>query len=272
MPERPLAAITGASSGIGATFARKLASRGYDLLLIARREDRLRALASELADTYHISAEALIADLTRQDDLERVAARIQSAPRLGLLVNNAGFGTLGYFFEIDVDGQEQMHRLHVLATVRLSHAALANLVPRRAGGIINVSSVAAFMIGSQNVSYCATKAWMNSFTAGLAAELSAKKSKVKVQALCPGFTLSEFHDTLNMDRRGVPDSLWMTADFVVEQSLLGFDAGKLFVIPGWRYKLTVAAVKHLPAAILRRLTLASARFRRPKASDDKLRQ
>ena len=266
MPERPLAAITGASSGIGATFARKLASSGYDLLLSARREDRLRALASELADTYNISAEPLVADLTRDADLEQVAERLQAAPRLGLLVNNAGFGTLGFFFEIDVEGQQQMHRLHVLAPLRLCHAALQNLVPRRTGGIINVSSVAAFMIGSQNVSYCATKAWMNSFTQGLAMELNAKKSKVKVQALCPGFTLSEFHDTLGMDRRGVPDSLWMTADYVVDQSLLGFEAGTLFVIPGWRYKLTVAAVKNLPAPILRRLTLASARFRRPKDS------
>lgn len=264
MSERPLAVITGASSGIGATFARKLASRGYDLLLIARREDRLRALASELADTYHVSADAMTADLTRDDDLERVAERIQTAPQLGLLVNNAGFGTLGYFFEIDVHGQEQMHRLHVLATMRLTHAALLNLVPRRTGGIINVSSVAAFMIGSQNVSYCATKAWMNSFTQGLATELGAKKSRVKIQALCPGFTLSEFHDTLGMDRSGVPQSLWQSADYVVEQSLLGFEAGKLLVIPGWQYKMTVAAVKLMPAPILRRLPLAVARFRRPK--------
>lgn len=262
MSERPLAAITGASSGIGAAFARKLAQRGHDLLLIARREDRLRALAAELADTYNVAAEALPADLTLDDQLERLAVRIQNAPRLALLVNNAGFGTMGYFWEVDLRGQEQMHRLHVLATVRLSHAALANMVPRRAGGVINVSSIAAFMIGSQNVSYCATKNWMNSFTQGLALELGAKKSRVKMQALCPGFTLSEFHDSARFDRSTVPNSFWLTADFVVEQSLLGLEAGKLFVIPGFRYKATVAALRWLPDPILRQMALFAARRRK----------
>jgi len=268
MSERPLAAITGASSGIGAAFARKLAPRGYDLLLIARREDRLRALASELADTYHISADAMAADLTHDADLEGVAERLQAAPRLGLLVNNAGFGSMGFFFEIDVAGQEQMHRLHVLATMRLSHAALKNMVPRRTGGIINVSSVAAFMIGSGNVSYCATKAWMNSFTQGLAMELDARKSPVKVQALCPGFTLSEFHDTLQMDRGGIPASFWMTADFVVEESLIGFEARKLFVIPGWRYKITVAAARWLPDPFLRVISRTLAKRRKQATSPE----
>ena len=105
MPERPLAVITGASSGIGAMFARKLAARGYDLLLIARREDRLRSLTSEFAEAYHVAAEPMRGDLARDDDLERVAGRIRSAPRLGLLVNNAGFGSLGYFVDTDPLGQ-----------------------------------------------------------------------------------------------------------------------------------------------------------------------
>src|SRR5580693_2546516 len=101
MPERMLAVITGASSGIGAMFARKLAARGYDLLLIARRDDRLRSLALELSERHHVNAEPLAADLTLDTDLERVSARIRAAPNLGLLVNNAGFGSLGYFFETD---------------------------------------------------------------------------------------------------------------------------------------------------------------------------
>ena len=264
MSERPVAAITGASSGIGATFARKLAQRGHDLLLIARRQERLRALAAELADTYNISAEAICADLTLDADLERTAARIHGESRLALLVNNAGFGSLGYFFEIDAEGQMRMHRLHVLATTRLTHAALHNMVPRRRGGVINVSSVAAFMIGSQNVSYCATKLWMNGFTQGLALELDAKKSPVKMQALCPGFTLSEFHDTLGMDRAGVPKSLWLTADFVVEQSLLGLEMGKLFVIPGWLYKAMVFALRSMPDPVLRKMSQAAANRRRAK--------
>jgi short-subunit dehydrogenase len=264
MSDRRVAAITGASAGIGATFARKLAQRGYDLQLVARREDRLRALASELAGTYNITAEVLAADLTLDADRERVAQHLESEPNLALLVNNAGFGTMGNFFETGVGPQMDMHRLHVLATVRLTHAALKNMVARRAGGVINVSSVAAFMIGSQNVSYCATKTWMNAFTQGLALELGSVKSPVKVQALCPGFTLSEFHDVLGMNRASVPKSWWLTADFVVEESLLGLEAGKLFVIPGLRYKITVAAMRWVPDPILRVLGRIAAQRRKPK--------
>jgi uncharacterized protein len=264
MPERPLAAITGASSGIGATFARKLAARGYDLLLIARREGRLRSLAAEFAEAYHVTAEPMPADLTRDNDLERVAAKIRSAPALGLLVNNAGFGSLGYFSDTDPLGQDRMHRVHVLATMRLTHAALANLMPRRTGGVINVSSVAAFGQALQSISYNATKAWINSFTEGLAMELAAQESPVKVQALCPGFTLSEFHDTVGVSRDPIPKSLWMTADFVVSESLRGFDRGQLIVIPGWRYKLVVAGLRTLPAWLLRRASVAALRFRKPR--------
>src|SRR5689334_10894039 len=169
-----LAVITGASSGLGATFARKLAARGYDLLLIARREDRLHSIAREVAEQYHVSVETLAADLTDDRDLAAVGSRIQASGNLGLLVNNAGFGTLGYFFELDPGPQDQMHRLHVLATMRLTHAALTNLVPRAAAGsgIINVSSVAAYIGSPLGVSYNATKAWMNRFTEGIAMELS----------------------------------------------------------------------------------------------------
>jgi uncharacterized protein len=257
--ERPIAAITGASAGIGTVFARKLAARGYDLLLIARREDRLRSLATELAESYRIAADFMTADLAGDADLERVAARIQKETRLGLLVNNAGFGLHGFFFESDVRGQEQMHRLHILATLRLTHAALANLAPRNTGGVINVASVAGFMQAPGSISYNATKAWMNSFTEGVAIEMSIKAPGVKVQALCPGFTLSEFHDVVGMDRSTIPSSLWMPADFVVERSLRGFDRGELFVVPGWRYKLVVAGVKLMPGPLLRRMTAMGAR-------------
>jgi short-subunit dehydrogenase len=268
MPDQRLAAITGASSGIGAVFARKLAARGYDLLLIARREDRLRSLASELAQTYRIAADFLVADLALDSDLERTAERIRNQPRLGLLVNNAGFGTHGFFWEADVRSQEQMHRLHVLATMRLTHAALANLTAvdsQFAGGVINVASVAGFGQSPMNVSYCATKTWMVSFTEGVAIELSIKAPNVRIQALCPGFTLSEFHDVLGMDRSAIPKSLWMSADFVVEESLKGFDRGKIFVIPGWRYKLIVAMTKACPGPLMRKLAAIGARrLRRPK--------
>jgi short-subunit dehydrogenase len=266
MAERKLAVITGASSGIGAMFARKLAARGFDLLLVARREERLRSLAVELTEMYHVAVDVLAADLAADADRDRVAERIRSAPNLGLLVNNAGFGTLGFFADADAEGQLQMHRVHVIATMHLTHAALKSLILRGEGGVINVSSVAAFGQSAGSVSYGATKGWMNAFSAGLYAELEAQKSRVKIQALCPGFTLSEFHDTLGMDRSPIPRSLWMTADFVVNESLRGFDQGKLFVIPGWRYKLIVMVMKSLPGWALRKVSARGAgRYRRQKA-------
>jgi len=265
MPERKLAVITGASAGIGTMFARKLAARGYDLLLIARREDRLRSLAAELSEAHKVKADILVADLADPVGLERTAVRIQDSKNLGLLVNNAGFGLHGLFFESDVAGQAGMHGLHVMATLRLTHAALVNLVAQGQGGVINVASVAGFGQAPGSVSYNATKTWMISFTEGIAIELASKKSAVRVQALCPGFTLSEFHDVIRMDRSAIPKSLWMTADFVVEESLRGWEQGKLIVIPGWRYKLVVAGMKMIPSALMRRLTRGTTpRFRRRK--------
>lgn len=263
-----LAVVTGASSGIGAAFTRKLATRGYSLLLVARREDRLRSIAEEVSALYHVSAEALAADLATESGRELVAGRIRAAADLGLLVNNAGFGTMGYFFEADVVQQERMHQLHVVATMRLSHAALANLFPRAVPGtgVINVSSVAAFGTSPQNVSYCSTKAWMNLFTQGLATELAGRSSPVHVQALCPGFTLSEFHDVVGTDRSTIPSSLWMTADYVVEQSLRGFDRGKVIVVPGWRYKAITGVLRAIPSSLMRRLSIHYVRkYRRARA-------
>ena len=263
-----LAVITGASSGLGAVFARKLAARGYDLLLIARREDRLQSIAREVGEQYHVRAGILAVDLTADAGLASASARIQDADDLGLLVNNAGFGNLGYFFNTDPHVQEQMHRLHVLATMRLSHAALSNLLPRaKAGtGIINVSSVAAFAASPQSVSYGATKTWMNRFTEGLAMELAVNSSPVTMQALCPGFTLTEFHDTVGMDRKRIPAGWWMTADFVVEESLRAFDRRELFVVPGWRYKLLVGILGLLPAGLIRWGSIRTAqRFKQPKS-------
>jgi short-subunit dehydrogenase len=245
--------ITGASSGIGASFARKLAGRGYDLLLVARREDRLRAMARQFRDQHGIEVEEWIADLTQQTELESLAERVGSAGNLALLVNNAGFGTNHYFFETDAAGQDALHRLHVVAVARLTHAALANLTPRAAPGtgVINVSSVAAFASAPQNVSYCATKAWMNRFTEGLAIELGAWNSPVTVQALCPGYTLSEFHDVTGADRSAIPASFWMTPDSVVEASLEAFARRQLIVIPGWRYKLLIGALRLIPGGLTR---------------------
>jgi len=246
---KPLVVITGASSGIGETFARRLAS-GHDLLLIARRKDRLEALAKELREHCDSKIEIAAADLTLEQDLAKVADRLRSDPELVLLINNAGFGTKGRFWESSLETQEEMHKLHVMATVRLTHAALGNLVARNWGGIINVASVAAFVRSPGSASYSATKTWMTAFTETLYLELKGIDSQVSVQALCPGFTYSEFHDRLGLEReRLAPKAFWLTAEEVVDASLAGLRQKKLFVIPGWRYRWLAAVVSKLPTAV-----------------------
>ena len=246
---KPLAVITGASSGLGVIFARKLAAT-HDLLLIARRKEKLEELAAELTAQFGCKAEPLVADLADEMDVSAVADRLATEPDLALLVNNAGFGSRGLSWESDLEVQERMHRLHVMATVRLSHATLRNLVAKNAGGVINVASVAAFVQRAGSVSYGATKCWMTRFTEGLYLELKGIGSAVKVQALCPGFTYTEFHATLGVERPNVsPPSLWLKPEFVVEESLRALDKGKLIVIPGWKYKVLVALVSKLPTPL-----------------------
>jgi short-subunit dehydrogenase len=250
---RSLALITGASAGIGAAFARQLAARDYDLVLVARRPEPLEKLAGELERDHSIRAETLSADLATDAGQNAVARRIAAADSLHLLVNNAGFGSRGLFFEADLSSQDQMHRLHVLATMRLTHAALQGMVARRRGAVINVSSVAGFFATPGNVSYCATKHWMNVFTEGLSLELQSVGSPVTVQSLCPGFTYSEFHDRMGGDRRRIPKALWLQADDVVAQSLRGLDRGQVFVITGWPYKVAVCLAKLLPSRLAQAL-------------------
>jgi short-subunit dehydrogenase len=249
-----VAAVTGASSGIGAVFARTLAARGYELILIARRRDRLEKLAGE------IGGEVIAADLTDDDDLRRVEERLGAETRLEMLVNNAGFGAGGAFARADLEAQDRMHRLHIMATMRLTHAALGGMVARGRGGIINVSSVAGFLTNPGAIGYCATKTWINSFTEGLYLELQGMRSAVRVQALCPGFVLSEFHDTAKVDRKKLaPASWWLDAGMVVRESLEGLERGKLFVIPSVRYKVLLWLLNRIPKAWKRRVLIAASR-------------
>jgi short-subunit dehydrogenase len=258
---KSLVAITGASSGIGAAFARRLAAE-HDLLLIARRKDKLDALASELSQSTGCHAETLAADLALESDTLAVAERLASDPRLILLINNAGFGAKGRFWESPLQVQEQMHKLHVMATVRLTHAALQNLTAQNSGGIINVASVASFVRSQGSVSYCATKTWMTAFTEGLYLELKGAGSQVRIQALCPGFTYSEFHDTMGANRLELAGtSLWHSAEFVVDASLDGLRSNRLFVIPGWRYRLLTGLVTKLPTALRLKVESAAGRVR-----------
>jgi uncharacterized protein len=245
MPTRPLALVTGASSGLGAVFARKLAQRGHDVLLVARDGARLATLADDLAALGAV-ATPIAADLSTDAGLETVTAAIADARPLALLVNNAGFGTTGELSDAPLDTQDRMLRLHVVAVNRLTHAALQRMKPARRGGIITVSSVASFANSSGNVNYCATKAYQRSFSEGLAIECA--RHGIRVQALCPGFTHTEFHDRMAFDQqRAAPAWMWLTADEVVETSLRQFEAnGAVVCIPGAQYKVIVFLARHLP--------------------------
>ncbi len=243
------AVVTGASSGLGETFARKLAARGYSLLLAARRVERLDELKLELERKDRVEVECFPCDLAKPAEAEGLAARIEAGATPDLLVNNAGFGTLGFFHETDYARQVEMVHLHVLAAMRLTRAVLGPMIRRGSGAIINVSSVAGFWRSGGNAGYCATKGWMNDFTEGLRIELDLLGSPVTVQALCPGFTRTEFHDVLGVDRNKIPSWLWLDADTVVEASLRGLESRKLFVIPGWQYRAGAALGELLPIAL-----------------------
>ena len=224
------ALITGASSGIGAAFAWALARQGYDLVLLARREDRLRALADEIQRSHPVQVEILPTDLSDPAAVEQAAARIAEIDNLDLLVNNAGFGTGGDFAWTDIQPELRMIQVHINATVRLTRATLPGMIQRGRGGIIQVSSLAALMPMPGSLTYGATKAYLNFFSKGLNEEL--RGSGVRVQALCPGLTYSEFHDAMNVDRSALPAFVWMRAENVVEESLCGLREGQNMVIPG----------------------------------------
>jgi uncharacterized protein len=247
-PSRPVALITGASSGLGAEFARALAAKGADLILAARREARLQALAKQLQADHGTHTEVLVVDLATDVGIAAVKNRILATPNLLWLVNNAGFNVKGYFHEAPVDTLDRMYRLQVLAPFQLTHAALEGMVARNAGAIINVASVVSFLMTVGSVSYASTKSWIHAFTEGIYIEQRNAGSNVRLQSLCPGYVLTEFHDVVGMDRGLIPKSFWLDAPFVVSESLQALDRNQLLVIPGWKYRLIVWLVRRLPAA------------------------
>jgi short-subunit dehydrogenase len=241
---RKSALITGASSGLGAEFARQLASLGYDLILTARREDRLHQLADSLRSSYSIEAIVVPADLANIAEIELLASKIADEPRMELLVNNAGFGTVGRFYRVDSAKELAMLNVHMVSIVMLSRAVLPGMVARNRGGIITVSSMAG-LIPIRNVLYHSTKAFHISFSEALKTELHG--TQVHVQALCPGFTLTEFHDTpeyTRFTRRSVPRFLWLTSEQVVSESLHTLPSGKLICTPGTIYKIATAFARN----------------------------
>ena len=248
MPTTQTALVTGATAGIGLTFAQQLAARGTDLVLVARDAERLEGVAAELRGSYGVQVEVLPADLTDRGQLGTVERRLADADRpVDLLVNNAGFGLKKRFADNAVEEENAMLDVLVVAVLRLSHAALAAMSERGHGGIINVSSVAAFL---PRGTYSAAKAWVNSFSEWAHYEYAGRG--VRVMALCPGFTKTEFHQRMEVGRDSAPDFLWLDPDDLVAAALKDFDKGKPFSIPSARYKSIVGVTRLVPTRLVQR--------------------
>jgi short-subunit dehydrogenase len=247
---RPRALVTGASAGIGAAFARVLAARAYDLVLVARRRDRLEALAKELAGRHGSAAEVAAADLTEEGELAALAAAVAADPP-DLLVNNAGFGSVGRFAELDVGRELEQIRLNVEALVRLTRAALPGMLARGRGGIVNVSSLAGEVPGPFTATYAATKAFVTSWSGSLHEEL--RGTGVVVQALLPGFTRTEFQEVAGVDPARVPFFAWMRPERVVLASLAALARGDAVCVPGAGNRLLGGLGALAPRGVARRV-------------------
>ena len=252
------ALVTGASSGIGRAFATRLAAAGTELVVVARRADRLDDLAAEIAGSGAPKPEVLVADLTETDQRAAVESRLADRDRpVDLLVNNAGFGTRGLFAELPADREEAEIRLNVLAPVSLAHAALPGMLERRRGGIVNVSSMAGLQPLPGWATYAATKAFLTNFSQSLHEEVRAQG--VSVLALMPGFTRSEFHDHASMARSYIPGPFWMTADDVARSALEAIGQGRATHVPGLRNKAIALAGRFAPWVVSRRIVHAANR-------------
>lgn len=243
------ALITGASAGLGAEYARQLAAAGTDLVLVARRLDRLEDLAKELVSQRGVKAEVVQADLSTSAGVAAVESRIAATPTLDLLINNAGFGGGAGFVKSETADHLKMVRVHVDATVRLTRAVLPGMIDRGRGAVINVSSIAAFSAFS-GAMYSGTKAFLVMFSTNL--QDSVRHKGIVVQALCPGMTHTEFHQVAAIDKSIVPKPFWMTASKVVRISLRRLGHG-VVCLPGWKNKVIAFAMRCPATAAVVRL-------------------
>lgn len=233
--QRPHALVTGASSGIGAAFAERLAQDGYDLTIVARRRDRLGALAERLQANHRVNVEVMVADLSQPNEIRSVEKRVAEDSALELLVNNAGFGGYMSFVELEPDKAEELINLKVLAVTRLTRAALPGMIARGRGSIINVSSRLAFTgsMGSSQLpkraTYAGANAFINTFSQLLQSELEG--TGVQVQALCPGVVQTEFHEQVGIDPSRYPATIVMKPEDVVQASLAGLKLGEVICVP-----------------------------------------
>ncbi|QJU53228.1 SDR family NAD(P)-dependent oxidoreductase [Herbiconiux sp. KACC 21604] len=241
------ALVTGGTSGIGASFARALALRGYDLVLVARDEKRLGEMADELRAEGVSSVETISADLSVRADIDRVAERLESTESpIDFLVNNAGFGIHGSLLERDVSIHERALDVMCLAVLVLGGAAGRSMKARRRGTILNVSSVAG-TIATGN--YSAVKAWTTAYTEGLAVEL--KGTGVQVSAVLPGWVRTEFHERAGIRTRSIPNVLWLDADDLVAEALHDVARGAVLSVPSKRFKVLFFFTRHLPRRVIR---------------------
>ncbi len=243
------ALVTGPTSGIGLSFARALAARGHDLVLVARNEQRLAETADELRSTYGVAVEVLPADLVDRAQLAKVEARLADRREpVRLLVNNAGFGLRGRFLDNDLAREQDQLDVLVTAVMRLTHAALGAMLAEGRGQIVNVSSMAGFL---QRGSYSAAKSYVTKLSQWAHHEYAGQG--VHVMAVCPGFVRTEFHQRLGSDTDSAPRLLWLDPDRVVAEALVDLDAGKALSIPSKRYKAIAAVVRVVPASLQQRL-------------------
>ncbi len=241
----PTAMVTGATAGIGRSFARQLAESGHHLVLVSRTRERLEKLAAELREKYGVEVEVLDADLGVRSELALVEARVADRARpVDLLVNNAGLGLKHPFLENSVE--EEQYLLDVLATavLRLTHAALGAMVERGSGAVVNVSSVAGYL---PRGTYSAAKAYVTALSEW--ADLTYRDRGVRVMALLPGFTRTEFHERMDVSQESAPSWMWLDVDELVAEALRDLAKGKRISVPSKRYKALAAMAKYTPTSV-----------------------
>lgn len=239
-----LAMVTGASSGIGKSFAEALAARGTDLVLVARNRARLDEIAADLGKRHGRNVSVLVADLEKPEELALVEQRLFEDARIDLLINNAGYGVTGNFADLSIEKSQGQIDCNIVALTRLTHAALTTMKHSRRGGVINIASGAAFLPTPQISVYCATKAYVVSFSLALNEEL--KSHGVRCLVVCPGFTRTEFQSRANYDTSAMPSFVWQTAEDVVNESLAAYDKGEAMLVPGFQNRVTMALTNLIP--------------------------
>ncbi len=240
------AVITGATSGIGAAFARKFAEQGYDLVITGRRKGVIEALAEQIRSKYEVDVYVILAELSDCEEVKKVVDYIKER-EIEILVNNAGFGANSLYPVSDLAVMEQLAKVNVLAPMELTHAVLPGMVERGSGTIINISSESVYMIVQKNAVYSGAKAFIKSFTEGL--HLDLMNTGVKVMAVCPGLTHTDFHEKMGIDKSRQIDRgqiRWMSPEKVVETALKDIEKGKVISIPGTHTKMLTLMLNLMP--------------------------